>query len=286
MPIISQFKNPGDSVASTEYNAVVNALNTTYDQLVALQASFTADQALRNRLLATWVNGLNVNVAGGVLRKVSDGQLITIAPFSVAIPASVTNRWLSITPTGTAVVSIKRPRDGYPIAQVTTNATQVASLVDRRSYSFEIDQTPERKILHAVKNASQQAITSGGSFQVVTGFQLESADGVNFNNVMDLATGIITVPTTAEYNLFTRVQITTPSATNLSAKLSFFVNGVEVRILEEKDLGGTLRITLSGIFEGTLNAGDLVTLRVSVGSGTGLVIPANNNSEVVLKVYG
>jgi hypothetical protein len=285
MPI-SQFKNPGDTVTNGEYNALVNFANGLETTINTIQTQLTASQALNNRLLATWVSGLSVNVAGGVLRRVSDGVLLTIAPFSAAIGANLANRWLWIRPDGGWSLSAKRPREGYIIAQVTTNATQVTSLVDRRSFGFEIIQQPERKILHAVKNGSTQSITSGGSYQTIRGFQLESADGVNENSLLDLVTGNITIPTTAEYNLFTRVQITSPSAADLSAKLSLFVGAVELRILEEKDLGGTTRITLSGIYEGTLTAGNVITLRASVGTGSGLLIPANANTEVVLKVYG
>lgn len=285
MPI-SQFKNPGDTVTNTEYNALVNFTNALETSINALQGQLTATQALNNRLLATWTTGLTVNVAGGVLRRVSDGALLTIAPFSVPVGASLSNRWLWVKPDGGWVLSAKRPREGYIIAQVTTNTTQVTSLVDRRSMGFEITQQPERKILHAIKNATQQAITSGGAYQTVTGFQLESTDGINDAGLLDLVTGNITVPVTAEYNLFARVQITSPSNANLSAKLSLFVGATELRILEEKDLGGTTRITLSGTFEGTLNQGSIISLRTSVGSGTGLLIPANANTEIVLKVYG
>jgi hypothetical protein len=286
MPI-SQFKNPGDTVTSGEYNALVQFANSLETRINTLNTSLTNTQGLNNRLLATDGGGLSVTVAGGTLRRVSDGTLLVIAPFSISIPSGVSNRWIWIKPDGTSVLSAKRPREGYIIAQVSTSVTAVTSLIDRRSFSFEITQLPERKIVHAVK---LNALSIGvGAIETLRGFTLESLDGVNgygitATPILDLATGNMAITQTAEYSMFVRAQVL--GGSNLgSGKLMLYSGSTELRILEEKEVAQN-RITLSGYFEGTLDAGTTVTSRVQINSGTGLSIPANSNTEIIMKVYG
>jgi hypothetical protein len=285
--LITQFKQNGESVLPAEYNELIAAINSLNNQIGVLSNSLNQNQASANRFSATGVpTSLNVNVIGGVLRRVADGVLLNIPNTAVAVPPNVTNHWICVNRTGVFSVTAKRIRESYAVAQVTSNATGVTSLIDRRSQGFEIDTTPLRKVVQAVKSAVSQTIFSGGAYQTISGFRLESADGLNEGSILDLANGTILMPFTGEGVIFARVQITSPSVTNLSAKLALFVGATELRILEEKDLGGTTRITLSGTYEGNFNQGDLISLRVGVGSGSGLIIPSNNNTEIIFKVYG
>jgi len=284
--LITQFKQNGQSVSPAEYNELVAGINTVYNQAQSLLTNFNQLQALSNRFLAIPGTGLNVTIPGGVLRRQADGSLLTLGNLSVPVSANITNQWITILSNGTPTVSVKRPRECYPVAQVTTNATGVTSLTDRRSLGFEIAVVPLRKVIHAVKNTVQN-IMSGGAYQTVTSFKLEAADGLNENGILNLATGIITIPMTLEYQLFTRVQVTTTTNANLSSKIGLFVGSTELRILDERDVsGGATRVTLSGEFEGQLTQGDQVSVRVSVGLGSNLTIPANNNTEIILKAYG
>jgi hypothetical protein len=285
--LITQFKQNGESVLPAEYNELIAAVNSLNNQIGILSNSLNQNQALANRFSSTGVpTSLNVNVIGGVLRRVSDGVLLNIPNTAVSVPPNVTNHWVCVNRTGAFSVTPKRIRESYAVAQVTSNATGVTSLIDRRSQGFEIDTTPLRKVVQAVKSAVAQSISSGGAYQTITGFRLEASDGLNEGSILDLTNGTIIMPFTGEGIVFARVQVTSPSVTNLSAKLALFVGATELRILEEKDLGGTTRITLSGTYEGNFNQGDVISLRVGVGSGSGLIVPSNNNTEIIFKVYG
>lgn len=285
--LITQFKQNGESVLPAEYNELIAAINSLNNQIGVLSNSLNQNQALANRFSATGVpTSLNVNIVGGILRRVADGVLLNIPNTAVAVPPNITDHWICINRVGAFSVTPKRIRESYAVAQVTSTATGVTSLIDRRSQGFEITTTPLRKIVQAVKNASSQSVSSGGAYQTVTGFRLEVEDGLNEGSILNLTNGTITMPFTGEGILFARVQITSPITANLSAKLALFVGATELRILEEKDLGGTTRITLSGTYEGSFNQGDVLSLRVGVGSGSGLVIPSNNNTEIIFKVYG
>jgi hypothetical protein len=270
-------KVTNDSVPPAEYNLIIAAINSISDSLDVQILKLNNVQSKTNSFLPTIGSGLSVNVAGGVIKRVSDGILLNIAPQVLFVPASVTNRWCWLDRNGVAQTGLTLPAESYELCQVTTSASVVSSITDMRSNSFELKQRQLRTIVKLVKNGVLAIATTGTT---INGWVVPSDGGVNENTVMNLTTGIFTPTVTTQYRITTRVQIANTSRGD-SGKLSLFVGGTELRILDT-----TERSIMQGVYQGSLSANSTVFLQATSGSGSPGSILSNNNTELLIEMLG
>ena len=280
------FYSFGDPMPPDQMNTIIAEINNNGALIATAIANITAIQAKTNAFAPTLGSGLSINVKGGLLKRVSDGTLLNIADQTVFVSPSVTNQYLYIDNTGVGRVSATLPRESYDVGLYTSNATNVNSITDTRSNAYEIKQRQNRRIIQANKTTPIQSVPGDGVSRVISGWRTDQSWQINEGGVL-AGTGVITIARKTEYTLFARAALESATATNLSAKLSLYVNNVEVRILDAQPSNtSALLCILQGTHTDIFNVGDLVDLRINLGSGTGVNINANNNTELIVSMLG
>jgi hypothetical protein len=280
MPIITQTKQNGDEVSATEYLALIQGINDTYDSLQTAIANLNIIQTKTNGLLPTQGSGFLVNVASGILKRVATDTLINYAGGSIAVGANATTKiFINASGVLSATTGVL-PYEYYLIAEVVSGATTITSITDRRSLSFEIKQRDLRKVVHATKSGNQAL---NNTYAAITGWSTSfSTDGLNESSRFTTTTGVYLPPETAYHEIFCRVEIGSPSGFDLVNKLGLFINGVESRTLD-KDFSSSSgsSVILQGMFYGDITANQPVTVRANLDSGTSTIL-GNNNTELII----
>lgn len=268
-------KATNDIVSPAEFNSIVNAINNIKDLLDLEIADINVIQAKTNAFKPVKGTGLSIDILGGVLKRVSDGQVLNIAAQTLFVPSSSTNRWAWIDRNGVAAHGTTLPSECYDLCQFTSDLTSVTSIIDARSPSYEIKQRQTREVLKIVKNGVLTTTTAGVN---ISGMVVPS-DGINEGSMFNLSTGVLTIPKTTKYDIFVRCRISDASR-NDAGKLSLYVGATEIRILDT-----ATKSILQGNYSGTFNAGDQVTFKVFSVGGNGQIL-GDNNTEIIVKMLG
>lgn len=278
---ITDIPAAGDQVSHLWLLDVASKIQANQTNITANTTAINQINTARNELLVTAGTGLSVNFNGGRLI-LPNGSYITVAPASLAVPASSVV-WVFVNSAGTVQHSTIVPPAAWEIARVTTDATAVTA-IDVAPHRYLLDRP--QKIVQAVKSTNTNLNPDGISYGI-PGFNAP----VNVGSVFNPSSGVLTIPATWRIRVEASVLVYSTGVTSLDGKLSLFNGTTEMKCLSWLRVPTPAQapsvMMLQGFYEtredqdiGGVNGTASITLQLLFRTGTASFISADNNTTL------
>lgn len=275
---LNDVANSGDKVSHLWVNAVASKFTEVFNYIQDLLIRVSALEAKLTEISLTQGAGRIVNYSGGKIL-MPDGFDYTIAPGTVTVPDNATSLiGVALTYPPTIVAGTDRVPVIYKLGEAiaASNAITNLSLVPRQRFVSE-----PQTWLRATKSGTL-TLTANGVSGGVAGWTEQIDFAAAFNN----SSGVFTVPFTDYYEIKAKSVIISDTASSMKAKMWLAVGSTEIAILGEVSVvvpNNAFRVEFNGWFEGSLTAGQNLTLQVQVDAGTNARILGDANTQIIVR---